>query len=142
MKKSNIFLHLTILERKSQVQEGQADHSLSECNSNKDNHYSYSFGMQSISVFGLISAIKNKEAGHREGPELFYRRPHEPDTPKRSNCCGRPNASQQRQQHHCSSVTGSRVLSRSWQRSILCDQTLNQKKRLNTRRQRIYTTSQ
>ena len=75
----------------------------------KDNQYSQYFGMQSVLylrrsvVFGLISTLKNKE-------------PRELDTPKRSSCFGRPNATQRKQQNHCSSVTSGRFLSKSWQR--------------------------
>ena len=45
---SNILLCWTFPERRSQVQEGQADHSLSVYDSDKDNHCSYYFGMQSV----------------------------------------------------------------------------------------------
>ena len=40
------------------------------------------------------------------------------------DCLGRPNADQR--QNHCSSTTSNKLLSRSWERPILCDQTLNQ----------------
>ena len=65
----------TILYRRSQVEEEQADHSLSEYDSNNDNQYSHCFGMQSVmhlcrSVCLVRSEQSKKEARHREGPEL------------------------------------------------------------------------
>ena len=53
-------------ERRSQVQEGQRHHSLSEYDSNKDNHYSHffwhaiSYASTSQCVSGLIRTIKTK----------------------------------------------------------------------------------
>ena len=63
-------------------------------------------------VFGLIRNNLNKKRSHDFDPQ-------------RLNCFGRPHA---RQQNHCSNVTRCKFLNRSWQRPILCDQTLSRKK--------------
>ena len=71
-----IFCIELLLERRSQVQEGQADHSFSKRDSNKDNHYAHYFGMQSAIHSRRSVCIRfdrynrNQEAHHREGPEL------------------------------------------------------------------------
>ena len=92
-------------------------------------------------VSGLMSTIKTKNlliVTYQNCPKRSYVF----DPPQRLDCFGRPNAGLQRWQNHCSIVTICMFLSRRWQRPLLCDQTLNQKKReLNVCLQRVHTSS-
>ena len=64
-------------------------------------------------------------------------------TPERSNSFWRPDARQQRQQIQWPSITRSRLLSRSWQRPILCDPTFDKERRKkDSGMQRVHATSQ
>ena len=70
-----------------------------------------------VCVLGLTKTKKLVVVKDQIFPQT--RHSHELDTPKRSNSFGGPNARQQRQKHHCSSVTRGKFLSKSWQRPIL-----------------------
>ena len=116
---------------------------LSEYDSNKDRTI---LGMQSVmharrSVCLAWSAQSKQRSSSSWRTGTFHRRPHEHDTPKRSNSFGRPNARQQRQQNQCSSVTRDSFLSRSWQRPVFCDQTfVKEWKKMDTGMQRAHST--
>ena len=87
---SNILLCWTLLERRCQVQEGEADRSLSEYDSNCNNQYSQCFGMQSgVSLSRSVCLVWSGTIFKSSWwPRTIDRRPHEPGTLKRSNSFG------------------------------------------------------
>ena len=77
-----ILLNLTILERRSHVQEGHTDHSLLENDSNEDKHLSHllwhaiSFAITPQCVIGLFSVTKRKKfviVKHQNFPQTTSR---------------------------------------------------------------------
>ena len=94
---SNILLSWTILERRSQVQEEQADHPRTARDSNKDSHYSHYVDMQSVvhlrrSLCFAWSVQSKQRSLWSWKTRTFHRRPRELDTSWRCNWFGRRNA--------------------------------------------------